>query len=127
MDLTQLLSQYTSITNSIRTQLMSDIDAIPENPNIKRLNNCCFTISSTEIVKSGIFCVEYYDFAQQKKILKSVLQTKETLESQLKRLMDIANTGKTVIHSCGQRCTFHFHPDVIKALKEKLAGIEGKV
>ena len=127
MNLTQLFSQYTSITNSIRTQLMSDIDAILENPNIKRLNNCCFTISSTEIVKSGIFCVGYYDFAQQKKILKSVLQTKETLESQLKRLMNIANTGKMVIRSYGQSHTFHFHPDVIKALKEKLAGIEGKV
>lgn len=127
MDLTQLFSQYTSITNSIRTQLMLDIDAIPDNPNIKRLSNCCFTISSTEIVKSGIFCVEYYDFAHQKKILKSVLQTKETLESQLKRLIDIANTGKTVIRSCGQSYTFHFHPDVIKALKEKLAGIEFEV
>ena len=61
---------------------------------------------------------------QQKLILKGILQTKETLGSQLKRLLDIADTGKTVICSYGRSYTFIFHPDVIKVLKEKLDGFE---
>ena len=106
---------------------MLDIDAIPENPNIKRLDICCFTVRYTEVLKSRMLCAEYYDFAQQKRILKGILQTKETLESQLKRLMDIADTGKTVIRSYGQSYTFVFHPDVVKVLKEKLDGFELEV
>ena len=40
--LTQMMCRYTSVAKSIRTKLMLDIDAIPENPNIKRLDICCF-------------------------------------------------------------------------------------
>ena len=122
--LTQMMSRYTSVARSIRNKLMTDIDAIPENPNIKRLDICCFTVCYIEVLKSRMLCAEYYDFVQQKRILKGILQTKETLESQLKRLMDIADTGKTVIRSYGQSYTFVFHPDVIKVLKEKLDGFE---
>lgn len=125
--LTQMMYRYTSVAKSIRTKLMLDIDAIPENPNIKRLDICCFTVRYTEVLKSRMLCAEYYDFAQQKRILKGILQTKETLESQLKRLMDIADTGKTVIRSYGQSYTFVFHPDVVKVLKEKLDGFELEV
>ena len=32
--LTQMMSQYTSIAESIRNKLMTDINAIPEDPNI---------------------------------------------------------------------------------------------
>ena len=117
-----MMVKYTSVAKAIRAKLMKDIDAIPENPNIKRLDICCFTVRYTEVMRSRMLCAEYYDFVQQKRLLQGILQTKETLESQLKRLMDIAETGKTVIRSCGQSYTFAFHPDVTTVLKEKLNG-----
>ena len=122
--LTQMMVRYTSVAKSIRAKLMKDIDAIPENPNIKRLDICCFTVRYTEVLKSKMLCAEYYDFRQQKQILKGILQTKETLESQIKRIKDIVDTGKTVIRSYGQSYTFVFHPDVVNALKDKLEGFE---
>jgi len=120
--LMQMMDRYTSVAKAIRSKLMLDIDAIPDNPNIKRLDICCFTVRYSEVMQSRMLCAEYYDFRQQKSILKGILQTKETLESQLKRLMDIADTGKTVIRSYGQSYTFVFHPDVVKALKTNLNG-----
>lgn len=52
--LTQMMSRYTSVAKSTRSKLMMDIDAIPENPNIRRLDICCFTVGYTEVLKSNI-------------------------------------------------------------------------
>ena len=59
--LTQMMSQYTSIAESIRTKLMPDINAIPENPNIKGLDICCFTVSYIEVLKSRMLCAAKAD------------------------------------------------------------------
>lgn len=118
--LTQMMNRYVKVTGSIRCKLIADIDGIPENPYIRRMDLCCFVVRYSEVQKSRMLCAEYYDFREQKQLLKSILRTKENLESQIKRLTEIADTGKTVIRSYGQSYTFVFHPDVVNALKKIL-------
>ena len=60
--LTQMMSRYTSVAKSIRTKLMTVIDASPENPNIKGLDICCFIVSSTEVLESRMLCAAKADF-----------------------------------------------------------------
>lgn len=122
--LTQMMNRYVKVTRSIRCKLIADIDGIPENPNIRRMDLCCFVVRYSEVQKSRMLCAEYYDFRQQKQLLKSILRTKENLESQIKRLTEIADIGKTVIRSYGQSYTFVFHPDVVNALKKILDGFQ---
>lgn len=122
--LTQMMNRYVKVTRSIRFKLIADIDGIPENPNIRRMDLCCFVVRYSEVQKSRMLCAEYYDFRQQKQLLKGILRTKENLESQIKRLTEIADTGKTVIRSYGQSYTFVFHPDVVNALKKILDGFQ---
>lgn len=122
--LTQMMNRYVKVTRSIRCKLIVDIDKIPENPNIRRMVLCCFVVRYSEVMKSRMLCAEYYDFRLQKQLLKGVLRTKENLESQIKRLTEIADTGKTVIRSYGQSYTFVFHPDVVNALKKILDGFQ---
>lgn len=122
--LTQMMNRYVKVTRSIRFKLIADIDGIPENPNIRRMDLCCFVVRYSEVQKSRMLCAEYYDFRQQKQLLKGILRTKENQESQIKRLTEIADTGKTVIRSYGQSYTFVFHPDVVNALKKILDGFQ---
>lgn len=122
--LSQMMNRYVKVTRSIRCKLIVDIDKIPENPNIRWMDLCCFVVRYSEVMKSRMLCAEYYDFRQQKQLLKGVLRTKENLESQIKRLTEIADTGKTVIRSYGQSYTFVFHPDVVNALKKILDGFQ---
>ena len=120
----QMMNRYVKVTRSIRCKLIADIDGIPENPNIRRMDLCCFVVKYSEVQKSRMLCAEYYDFRQQKQLLKGILQTKENLESQIKRLTEVSGTGKTVIRSYGQSYTFVFHPDVVNALKKILDGFQ---
>lgn len=122
--LSQMMNRYVKVTRSIRCKLIADIDGIPENPNIRRMDLCCFVVKYSEVQKSRMLCAEYYDFRQQKQLLKGILQTKENLESQIKRLTEVSGTGKTVIRSYGQSYTFVFHPDVVNALKKILDGFQ---
>ena len=122
--LSQMMNRYVKVTRSIRCKLIADIDGIPENPNIRRMDLCCFVVKYSEVQKSRMLCAEYYDFRQQKQLLKGILQTKENLESQIKRLTEVSGTGKTVIRSYGQSYTFVFHTDVVNALKKILDGFQ---
>lgn len=112
----QMMEQYTLVVRRIREKLCIEIDAIKENSNIERLNRNCFTVRFSEISKYGNLSAGFYDFDHQKDMLKEILRTSGTLETQIGKLREISETGKITIRQSGGSYQFVFHPDVTQAL-----------
>lgn len=115
--LSQMMAQYTSVARRIRNKLCSEIDGIPDSANIRRLNHNCFTVRFSEILIHGNLSAGFYDFEQQKRMLKEILNTSGTLETQIGKLREIEQTGKITIRQSASSYQFVFHPDVTQALK----------
>lgn len=123
-DLKKLLKQYACIAKSIRQKLQKEIDAIEENEHIQRIGGNCFVVQFSELQKWNVMSAEFYDFSIQKERLKHVLDSADTLENQLRRLDDVAKTGKMRIYgSYGSSYMMPFHPEVCQSLKRILSGI----
>lgn len=114
--LAQMMEQYTLVARRIRDKLCFEIDGIRDSANIRRLNRNCFTVSFSEIVTHGNLSAGFYDFDHQKSMLKEILRTSGTLETQIGKLREISETGKITIRQSGGSYQFVFHPDVTQAL-----------
>lgn len=123
MSLSTILREYKAVSEKIKTELVSTVDAIPQNKNITPLGNRCFSVSFSEIVKNnGIMSPDYYDFEVQKEFLIDLLSSeKRSFEKKIEILKEIAEKGK--ILSQGQH-TIRFHPDVLAKIKEILNELE---
>lgn len=122
MELHKLLVQYIGIANRIRKHIGDAIDKIPENEQIHRLGSNCFLVKFSEMSRWNVLSAEFYDFAVQKRRLKEILGTAVSLERQVERLADVAETGKLKIAGkAGNGYTMVFHPKVCQALKQILS------
>ena len=122
MELHELLTQYTVIANCIRQNIENEIDKIPENEQIHRLGSNCFLVKFSEMSRWNVLSAEFYDFSVQKRRLKEILGTAVSLERQVERLADVAETGKLKIAGkAGTGHTMVFHPKVCQALKQILS------
>lgn len=122
--LSELLEQYAKIAENIRRYLCCEIDKIKENDRIHRISECVFTVKFSELQTWKVMDAEFYDFSCQKRRLKAVLSTKGTLESQIKKLSDVAETRKMKVNNgCGFTYTMSLHPEVCDALKKILDGL----
>ena len=122
MELHKLLVQYIGIANRIRKYIGDAIDKIPENEQIHRLGSNCFLVKFSEMAQWNVLSTEFYDFAVQKRRLKEILGTAVSLERQVERLADVAETGKLKIAGkAGNGYTMVFHPKVCQALKQILS------
>ena len=122
MELHELLMQYTRIASHIRQHIKDEIDKIPENEQVHRLGSNCFLVRFSEMARWNVLIAEFYDFAVQKRRLKEILGTAVSLERQVERLADVAETGKLKIAGkAGSGYTMVFHPKVCQALKQILS------
>lgn len=119
--LSELLKQYRTAGDAIRSAICEQIDAIRENQKIRRIGENMFTISFSELQKWNVLAPEYFDYSKQKQRLKALLGTDASLDAQLTRLENAAKAGK--IQTSGN-CTFLLHPDVCNAVREILAGLK---
>ena len=122
MELHELLMQYTRIASHIRQHIKDEIDKIPENEQVHRLGSNCFLVRFSEMARWNVLSAEFYDFAVQKRRLKEILGTAVSLERQVERLADVAETGKLKIAGkAGSGYTMVFHPKICQALKQILS------
>ncbi len=122
--LSEFLEQYTRSAENIRRYLCCEIDKIEENERIHRISECVFTVRFSELQNWKVMDAEFYNFSCQKKRLKAILFTKGSLESQIKRLTDAADTKKLKVNNgCGFSYMMSLHPEVCDALKKILAGL----
>ncbi len=123
MSLSKMVEEYKILSEKIKTELIAEIEAIPQNQNITPLGNKCFSVSFSEIMNNnGILSPDYYDFEQQKKFLIEMLESdKRSFEKKIETLKEIAEKGK--ILSQGQH-TIRFHPDVLIKIKEIIKKLE---
>ena len=122
MELHELLMQYTRIASHIRQHIKDEIDKIPENEQVHRLGSNCFLVRFSGMARWNVLSAEFYDVAVQKRRLKEILGTAVSLERQVERLADVAETGKLKIAGkAGSGYTMVFHPKVCQALKQILS------
>lgn len=122
--LSELLDQYAQIGEIIRRHIYGEIDKIPENEKIHRIGQCCFTVEFSELQHWKVMDAEFYDFSCQKSRLKAILTTKDTLESQIKRLENAAKTRKLKVSTgCNSSYTMSLHPEMCEALIKILGGL----
>lgn len=122
--LSELLEQYAQIAEMIRLHICREIDKITENEKIQRIGECTFTVKFSELQHWNVMSAEFYNFSCQKSRLKAVFATKGTLESQIKKLADAAETRKLKIsNGYNSSYTMPLHPEVCDALKKILDGL----
>ncbi len=109
---------------SLKRKINKQIRLLPDNPNINRISNICYTIMLSEIQKDKNFTLsaEYYDFKfQYRKIIKKLKDVSplETYNCISKMIVDKSfkvNSG-TNIHGVICYHTIKLHPSVIEFLK----------
>lgn len=119
MSIKEMIQEYNSLCLNIQNQLISEIDRIEQNPNIKLLGNRCFSVSFSEISKSDklVLSADYYDFECQKECIKEILSSSKTsFERKLEILEEIYNTKK-------YKSTI-FHPDVLNKIQVILSELK---
>lgn len=119
MSIKEMIQEYNSLCLNIQNQLISEIDRIEQNPNIKPLGNRCFSVSFSEIARSDklILSADYYDFERQKEYIKEILSSsKITFEKKLEKLKEISETQRYK--------STRFHPDVLNKIQVFLEELE---
>lgn len=119
MGIKEMINEYNFLCQNIQNQLISEIDRIEQNPNIKSLGGRCFSVSFAEISRSDrlILSADYYDFEQQKEYVKEILSSsKITFEKKLEKLKEISETQRYK--------STRFHPDVLNKIQVLLEELE---
>jgi len=94
----------------IKKQLTDIILTLQDNPNITRINNQCFIISSANLSNDLCLTPEYYDFKRQYRLIVRIIEECSTEKAQ-SLMNNIVNKGSIRYPSD----IYHkFHPDVIK-------------
>lgn len=104
----------------LKRELINRILALPDNPDIQRLDKNCFIAKMSKIKDN--WAVEYSDFLQQYKLIAKEIEKKEPL-SAVRFLEQIIIDGKFRIES--QNYTVRLHPKVIEHLKDTCAVFRG--
>ncbi|MHA1285793.1 MAG: hypothetical protein ACTSPB_00190 [Candidatus Thorarchaeota archaeon] len=99
----------------IKNNLISQVESLPDNPRIKRLDDegLCFSISSKDLGDN--WTPEYHDFKQQYKLIVEWIN-KSSPQRVMDILEEITTTGQIVM----KKQRHKFHPDVITQLKKLL-------
>jgi hypothetical protein len=97
----------------VRKQIADCILGLPDNPNINRIGNGCFTIKFSELAKNDmVLSAEYYDYKVQYKAIHRVL-IDVPLEHTIDKLFDIITKGSVIIG----KHNIKLNPEVIENLK----------
>ncbi len=121
--LSDSLRQYFKLSEEIRQILRSEIGKIRVEDDRVRLGQNCFIVKFSELRTWGVLSAEFYDFDAQKQTLCGVLDEKCTLETQIRKLYDIAESGKLKVSSGGSSYTRLFHPDLCAELKHIVSAL----
>lgn len=122
-ELSESMKQYFCLTDEIRQKIRSEIGKIRVKDERVRMGQNCFIVKFSELKTWGVLSAEFYDFDSQRQTLSRVLEDKNTLEAQIRKLCEIAETGKLKVSSGGSSYTKLFHPDLCVELKRIVSGL----
>ena len=115
--LKETVDRHCAEIGRIREELSGLIESLPDNPNIKRINDRCFVISSKHLSPDLKLSPQYYDFkAQYREIISEINKTQ--FINTLKVLNEILHRG-TIKKT---NYTFYLHPEVIKNIRGIMEG-----
>lgn len=114
MSLYQYSQEEFNLFEKNKKLLIAKIKAIPDNSNITKINNHCFTISIGQL--NSNWSAFYHDFEQQRNKLIEIIENSENMKSIYSKLRDIID--KKSFYDKG--CTCSFNEKVIEKLKELL-------
>ncbi len=123
--LSESMKRFFLLRNEIRQNIRLEIGKINVEKERKRYGEQCFIVKFSELQNWNVMSPEFYDYSKQKEVLCSIVSDKGDLEIQIKRLCDVAETGKVTISTgCGSRYTMLLHPDVCVELKRIVSELE---
>lgn len=114
-----LLQQIETAADQIKRlveDLNAQIQALPDNPRIKRLGHNCFIMSSKDLRDN--WTPAHHDFKQQYKLIIEAIQRSRSIDA-VATLQKIVNQEK-VQDGHSVKTYVNLHPDVIAHLKTLL-------
>jgi hypothetical protein len=119
---------YKAKVDALNEALIRKIEALPDNPEINRIDANCFTISSKALGTQN-WTPDYHDFPKQYKFIRAIIenydinQVEQIFKEILLKGSIRLNRSDLIItdgsHISGKD-TYYFHPEVLKMLKETL-------
>ena len=113
--LKQLLREHALDAARIRTKLITALMCCPDNPKIQRIGSGCFVLPSSDLADN--WSPFFYDFKLQYRAIIRKIAGRE-LESIIKRLGKMIETGKIELGAGFGRYKEALAPEVVSTLRE---------
>ena len=117
-----LSDEMARIKTELQSFITDSLNALPDNPNIQRINAQCFTMSSA-FLSLRDFSAEYYDFRRTYRLLGEQVNSKP-LEEMIPWLRQSLEQGYFRYANGGKFPEkVNLHPDIVKAVNELLGKV----